>query len=328
MKMNIGLLGCSRICVSSIINIIDQIENINLYGCAASTLDRARDFSSKHGIPHFFKSYQELLECPQIDIVYISLANSLHYKWTIEAIKHKKNILVEKPVCLSLEEALNIKKQILKNSVFLLEGVMVQHHEWQKTVKEIIDSEKYGKLRSITTELHFIPKYNFEGNYRSSSQMGGGCFWDLGSYWAQFIQYILSFDIKSYTAYSDFDGPNNCDWNFRADILHKNGVKIHLSTSFEKPYQIEHILKFDTGKLVIEDFFKCRFHNVEFIIKEYDFSKDICNEILFSPQNFYINQLQFFSNALQGNISNIDFNDSIERIELMEKIYSLALNKM
>lgn len=324
MKKNIGLLGCSRICVTSIINVINQVDDIEIYGCAARDYNRAKDFALQHNISHVFKSYQELIMNPSIDIIYISLANNLHYRWIIEAIKHNKHVLVEKPICLSLNEALNIKECLLQNHVFLLEGLMVQHHDWQNFIKGKIISGNYGKLKKISTDIHFLPKYNFSQNYRSSPEMGGGCFFDLGSYWAQFIQFILSFDFKEYTAYSEFSGPNNCDWDFKARLIHRDDTEILLNTSFKRPYQIMHVLEFEKARLVVEDFFKCRYNNTEFKILEKNLANNIVNEITFPAQNFYVNQLLFFNDVIDRKRDNININESIERVDLLEKLYILA----
>ena len=109
-KKKIGLLGCSKICIPAIINAVKQMECAEVYGCAARDYGRAMEYAAKYNITHAFKDYRELLECSDIDIVYISLANSLHYQWAMEAMKYKKHVLLEKPMCMSYREALEIEK--------------------------------------------------------------------------------------------------------------------------------------------------------------------------------------------------------------------------
>jgi predicted dehydrogenase len=324
-RKKIGLLGCSKISVKSIINAIKDITFVELYGCAARDYNRAKEFSAKYNIPNTFRDYQDLLQCSEIDIVYISLANSLHYQWIIESMKYNKHILVEKPMCMTLQEALKIKRQYDQSQVYLLEGVMVQHHDWQSTIKKKIQEKKYGNLKRIKTNMHFIPEGNFSGNYREEPKMGGGCFFDLGSYWLQFIQCILGMDFKSYTADSEFSGPNGCDWSFDASLSYESGVEVSFEASFEHPYQATHILEFETGRYMVKDFFRCTLNKLKFNIIEEDYSTNIKSKISFPPQNFYTNQILFLCQLIDGKIDKNNLNESIERVAIMEKIYKKAL---
>ncbi len=320
-KKKIGLLGCSKICISAIVNAVKQVEGAEVYGCAARDYGRAMEYAAKYNIPHAFKDYRELLECSDLDIVYISLANSLHYQWAMEAMRYKKHVLLEKPMCMSCREALEIEKMADKSKVYLLEAVMVQHHPWQRAVRGIILQGKYGSLKSISTRISFIPQDNFEGNYRSRPEMGGGCFYDLGSYWLQFVQFLLGLDFISFTAHPEFNGPNGCDWSFTAGLTYENGVETHLEASFEKPYQASHTLEFEKGRLVVKDFFRCTFNNVKFYMEEEDFDRGSKNKISFSPQNFYANQLAFFCDVIDGKKENAGLREAIERVKVMENIF-------
>ena len=58
------------------------------------------------------KDYEKLLNSPEIDIVYITLPNTFHFFWTIQAIKNNKRILIEKPAFLNMEQAKIVKQKI------------------------------------------------------------------------------------------------------------------------------------------------------------------------------------------------------------------------
>ncbi len=324
-KKKIGLLGCSKICIPAIIHAVKQVECAEVYGCAAGDYERAGEYAEKYNIRRAFQDYEELLDCSDIDIVYISLANSFHCQWAIEAMRHKKHVLLEKPMCMTYSEALKIEKMRNKSQVCLLEAVMVQHHPWQRAVKDMILQGKYGSLKSISSSICFIPRNNFEGNYRSSPDMGGVCFYDVGSYWLQFVQCLLGLDFKKLTAHSEFNGPNGCDWSFIAGLTYENGVEIQLEASFEKPYRASHTLEFEKGRLIVKDFFRCIYNNVKFYMEEEDYNSGVKNKIVFPPQNFYANQLAFFCDVMDCKRENADFGESIERVRVMENIFKSAL---
>lgn len=171
--INIGILGAAKIAPRSIIEPAKRLKQFNVFGVTARDMDRAEKFAKTHNIAHVFKDYDSLLASKDIDLVYIPLSNYLHAPWIIKAAEEKKNVLVEKPICLRIEEFNEIKKVMEDKGILLLEGIMIQHHPWQKKIKEIIDAGIYGRLKSIKTHLTF--QFNERGNYRFFPENGGGC---------------------------------------------------------------------------------------------------------------------------------------------------------
>jgi len=161
-------------------------------------------------------------------------------------------------------------------------------------------------------------------NYRSFPEMGGGCFYDLGTYWVQFVQYILGMNYDSFYGSSEFNGPNGCDWSFNAGLIWKVGVKAQFETSFEQPYQASHVLEFENGRVKIDNFFKANYGNFKIFINEKDFISGARHKTSFPPQNYYVNQLNFFCDVLDGKNMNISLKESHERVKLMDDILNAA----
>lgn len=319
-----GIIGCSNILPRAIINPAKEVQNLCLYGIASRTKVKAREYAQKYDITNAFDSYEELLSCPDIDFVYIALANDLHLKWILKAINAKKNILVEKPICLTKSEFDQILSQCENKNINILEGVMIQHHSWQSAIKSMIDSNKYGKLKEIKTFICTVPKDNNENNYRRFPERGGGAFYDLSCYWVQFLQFITGGIPEYYNGFSKFDGPNNCDWTFNASAKYKDGLKTSFIASFELPYKVEHILEFEKATVKVNDFFRACLGNykITFTIENKD--NDVKEKIAFDPQNYYVNQLRFFVDIVSGTQENISLMQSHERIRFIEDVYKSA----
>lgn len=327
MDINIGIIGGGQIIYQGLIIPVWQTKVAAVYGIASRNLEKAKVCAVQGKIPYVFAAFDELLQCPEINLVYIALPNHLHGEMIIKAAEQGKHILVEKPICLSTKEFEAISAVCEKNRVHLLEGIMVQHHPWQHYLKQFIQQESLGCLRQVVTRISFIPQYDINSNYRAYPQYGGGCFFDLGPYWVQFIQSILGLEVNSLEGRSDFGGIHQADISFQAKMFFPREIEASLLASFERPYEASHELIFEKGKVKVDNFFKPNMgrHTLKLHIENNKLRQN--ETIEFPPQNYFINQLEFFVAAVKGMIPNIDIRDSGQRVRVMELIYQDALHK-
>lgn len=319
-KKNIGVLGCSKVGDASLFKAIKWVEGFEVYAVASRDLGRAQAYAEKYGVKNYYGSYEQLIDDDKVDCVYIATTNDSHGALAIRAAKAGKHIVVEKPICLSMENMSNIQEACMQHNVHLLEGIMVQHHPWQAYIKQMIENNTYGALRSVKTQISFQLDASSD-NYRCKKALGGGAFWDEGPYWIQFIQYILGLQPKTYNGYSDFSGPDGCDWTFQASMAYKGGIHVDFTTSFEMPYEATHWLVFDKATVRISNFFRASMGNFKINIDIEALETGVKEKLSFEPQNYYVNQLDFFSHVLGGTMPNISLNQSTDRIRIMENIY-------
>jgi len=96
-----------------------------------------------------YKNFKEAINENNFQLIVLSTPTSTHYSLAKFILKKSINLLVEKPLCLSIKHHLNLNKIAKKNKVkifidypFIFSGSM-------KYVKSIIDKKKYGKLKTI-----------------------------------------------------------------------------------------------------------------------------------------------------------------------------------
>ncbi|GIZ44592.1 hypothetical protein CKM354_000778600 [Cercospora kikuchii] len=100
-----GLLGASAIAPIALIGPAQSHAEAIIAAVAARDPARAAAYAKKHHIPIVHNSYQDLLDDPSIDAVYIALPNGHHYEWAIRSLKAGKHVLLEKPSTSNAHEA-------------------------------------------------------------------------------------------------------------------------------------------------------------------------------------------------------------------------------
>jgi predicted dehydrogenase len=188
-KVKWGVLGAANIAVKKVIPAMQKGESCKISAIASRSLEKAKRIAKDLNIPKIYGSYDELLNDPEIEAVYIPLPNHLHLEWTKKAAEAGKHILCEKPITLNAQETRELIEVRNQTGVKIQEAFMVRYHpQWLK-VRELIQSGKIGKVQVITGFFSYnIPE---PGNVRNHVDWGGGCLLDIGSYCINLSRFIL-----------------------------------------------------------------------------------------------------------------------------------------
>ncbi|KAM3130927.1 hypothetical protein pb186bvf_016950 [Paramecium bursaria] len=196
-KVRIGILSTAEI-AHKVYQAISVSSNAVAYAVASRSLEKARQWADAHNIAIAYGSYDELLNDPNVDAVYIPLPTSLKREWTIKAAKAKKHVLVEKPLP-GVDTPEDIKAMIdacFENNVQFLDGTMWVH---SKRTQDISQRKKeLGQIRIVTAALTFkAPSEEWlqGGNGRTNkNQEPQGCLGDQG--WYPIISILFAYDFE------------------------------------------------------------------------------------------------------------------------------------
>ncbi len=103
--VKVGIVG-SRFqadCIAAAVKAVP--EDAEVVAVASPTKGHAADFAKRHGVPHAYTDYHDLLRDPQVELISVTAPNRLHAQITIDAAKAGKHVVCEKPLCITLEEA-------------------------------------------------------------------------------------------------------------------------------------------------------------------------------------------------------------------------------
>src|SRR5207253_6958478 len=116
---------------------------------SAGGSQKAQRYADEWKIPRFYGSYEEMLADPNIDVVYISLPNSLHALWAIRAAQAGKHILCEKPLALTAEEVDRMAEAAQRAGVVLQEAAMMRYHPQTLHLQKLVAEGAIGEVRLI-----------------------------------------------------------------------------------------------------------------------------------------------------------------------------------
>src|ERR1700683_5077897 len=141
-KVRWGILSTAKIAVTKVIPAMQKGVWSEVTAIASRDRGTAEDAARTLGIPKSYGSYEELLTDPQIEAIYNPLPNHLHVPWSIKAAEAGKHVLCEKPISLTVPEAISLLQARDRTGVKIQEAFMVRTHpQWLKAV-ELIQSGK------------------------------------------------------------------------------------------------------------------------------------------------------------------------------------------
>jgi 1,5-anhydro-D-fructose reductase (1,5-anhydro-D-mannitol-forming) len=117
--------------------------------------ERARRFAEKHGIPEAYDTIDGLLQDPQVQAVFIASPNFLHAQHTLAAARAGKHVLVEKPMAVSVEEAVAMLRSAGDHGVQLGVGFHLRHHPGHRRASGLIRQGVLGTISMIQGQWCF-----------------------------------------------------------------------------------------------------------------------------------------------------------------------------
>jgi len=119
-----GVLGCASIAVNNVIPAMQRSERCTVTAIASRDGARAAAAAAQLGIPRHHGSYQDLVDDPEVEAIYIPLPNHLHGVWTLRAAAAGKHVLCEKPFAMTAAEAQQMVDACEAAGVALMEAFM------------------------------------------------------------------------------------------------------------------------------------------------------------------------------------------------------------
>ena len=267
-----GIIGLGGI-ASKFADGFQFTKNAKLFAISSKNENKLLEFKNKFQIDenYCFSNYDSLLECKDLDMVYIALPHSFHHEWVIKSIERGKNILVEKPATVNFSQMENIKNNLKNKNIFFSEAFMYRYHPQipkivdllkNKIIGNLISMESFFGFNALTKRKIFGIKFKKKPNKYNrlfSKELGGGAILDIGCYPVSFSIFVASLISKI-----DFNrievlnkkkeiGPTGVDMDSFAELNFGNNFKSKVSASLIKDLGKKTKIIGTKGELIIED---------------------------------------------------------------------------
>ena len=181
--LKFGIIGTGWI-ADSYAPAIKALPDIELVAVADLIDGKAEKFCKQYGFPKakIYPSHTEMLKAhPDLDAVCVCTYNTQHKVCTIDALNLGINVLLEKPMTVTLDEAADIVRAEKKSGKIVSLGFQPRMDANMQMIRKIVQSGELGKVYYIQTgggRRKGIPNSTFI----EKSTAGIGALGDIGCY--------------------------------------------------------------------------------------------------------------------------------------------------
>jgi predicted dehydrogenase len=292
-----------------------ESAQVDVIAVASRDQARAEDYAREQGIERAYGSYGALLADSDVEAVYISLPNSLHVEWSINALAAGKHVLCEKPLDRRAAEVERAFDAADRAGRILTEAFMWRHNPQTAKLLELVGSGAVGDLRVVRSAFSF--SLGDPENVRLAAGLDGGALMDVGCYCVSGSRLLGGEPESVYGV--QVTGPSGVDVLFAATLRFPGDVVAHFDCGFVMPDRDELEVVGSEGSLYLDDPWHARTPVIELR------RDDAIEEIVLQPADSYRLELENLGDAIAGRAAPLlGREDAVGQARTIEALYRSA----
>lgn len=214
--IKIGIIGTGGIVDDCHIPAIKSLKEISLHAVFSRTRENSLQMLKRHSL-HSVKVHEtieDFVADNEIDCAIISSPDRVHAQQALACLKNGKDVLLEKPMAISKEEAELLVRTVEEHKRILAIGFHLRFHKGHQALYEaIVHRKEIGELRHICA-IWAIPQKD-NSNWRAHDELGK--WWSLAAVGAHCIDLARWFsnDFDDWAKFSSITSHNI--WNSKHD---------------------------------------------------------------------------------------------------------------
>lgn len=162
-----------------------------LYGVGNRTYEKAVAFGEKYQVEKVFDTYDDAINDPEVDVIYITTPHNTHYPLMKKALEQGKHLFVEKSITLNSRELSEMVALAKEKNVVMAEAMTIWHMPLYKKLWEIVSSGKLGKVQMITVNFGSFKEYDMKNRFFNMN-LAGGALLDIGVYALSIVRSFMN----------------------------------------------------------------------------------------------------------------------------------------
>lgn len=204
--MKWGLIGASTIAAEHMIAALRSVPGSEVSWVVSGSRDRAKEYAGIHGISKATDDLDEMLSDPSVTCVYISSTNEKHRAQALAAIKAGKHVLCEKPLALTVADAVDMIRAAERASLVFATNHHLRNAGTHMAIRELIASGRIGKILSLRVHHAVYLPPHLQGWRINDASAGGGVIPDITVHDADTVRFHLQEDPQEVVALAGASG--------------------------------------------------------------------------------------------------------------------------
>ena len=192
--IRLGLIGCGQM-MEAHAAAVNKVDGIEITVVCDILRERAESVAAALGnSPKILTDYKEMAE--DVDAVLIALPHDLHYECGVFFARHKKHVMMEKPLCNTEEECLRLIEICEEEGVILMCAYPVPFWRSMVELKRLVDTGAFGRIIQMSIWTEQLTRPESEYHWQNTARLGGGQFFSHGCHYVDLLLRFLGEPIE------------------------------------------------------------------------------------------------------------------------------------
>ncbi|WP_426058170.1 Gfo/Idh/MocA family protein [Hymenobacter sp. B1770] len=187
-KLGVALVGLGKYSTGQLAPALQETKLCRLAGIVTGSPIKAAQWKRQYNIPdknvYDYKTFDRIIDNPDIDIVYVVLPNAMHAEYVVRAAQAGKHVICEKPMATTTADARRMLAAMQKAGKKFSIGYRLHFEPHHREMMRLGQQQAFGPVQRMVADNGF--KFNNDTPWRVSKALGGGGpLLDMGIYCLQ-----------------------------------------------------------------------------------------------------------------------------------------------
>lgn len=305
-RIGYAVVGLGHLALEEILPALSSCKKSKLAALVSGSPEKLKKVAAQYGIAqencYSYKTYDQIKNNKEVDVIYIVLPNGLHKEYVIRGAKAGKHILCEKPLANTSAECRDMIAACTGEGVKLMVAYRIHYQPHNRKLREMLQQKEFGIPKFV--EAHNSQSTANPDHWRHKKALaGGGALPDIGLYCLNTTRFVLGEEPVEVFAYQ-YSTPGNplfreieelVSWQMRFP----SGVIASCATDYDVHESRRYRVNCKTGWIDIDQAYAYKGQRLK--TSRADGKMKRSEEITLAENNQFAEEMDHFSDCIMNN---------------------------